>query len=336
MAPALLTSLPYELLLIIAEKLVEDDVFPSYKTECTYETSAGELDRYWRISHQLEENLSAMRDEGIYRPDNGASLARLAKAGNRRLSEACYEAFYRMPISGRGIIKIWDTLECFNSAYQNKIEHLKTLRGYKASLELNLARRKGPCIDATSNNFAKAVSLKLQNLRSLDIKYIGFPHLPQLVEAHFYKCIFLYPSQKDIFKHMPSLKVLVNEGSYFMDVEGAEAALRDSEYDGLPNLAATVETIEFTVGMEDPDIEAAFKEDSVEGLLDLITLMEESCQREWRKVRLIDITMLTVCYGCASLTWPGVDKSDFLAECLQLIEDAKKRFQREPGIKLLI
>ncbi|KXH62407.1 hypothetical protein CSAL01_00570 [Colletotrichum salicis] len=60
-----------------------------------------------------------------------------------------------------------------------------------------------------------------------------------------------------------------------------------SGYDGLTNLAATVETIEFTVGMEDSNIEAAFKEDSVEELLDVITLMEESCQREGERFGLL-------------------------------------------------
>ncbi|KAK7457719.1 hypothetical protein Landi51_01852 [Colletotrichum acutatum] len=143
MFPATLTSLPYELLLIIAEKLVEDDLFPSYKTECTYETSTQQQDRYWRISHQFGNSYPLEHDEMPYTPDNGAGLVSLAKAGNRRLSGACYEVLYKNPISGRGFLGFWDTLECINPTYQNEMQHLKMFKSHNDGLEWDCMLRKG-------------------------------------------------------------------------------------------------------------------------------------------------------------------------------------------------
>ncbi|KAK1486224.1 hypothetical protein CTAM01_12275 [Colletotrichum tamarilloi] len=193
MVPVTLNSLPYELLLIVAEKLVEDELSPSYKTECTYETSTQQLDRYWRISHQLGNRYPIEHEQMPFIPDNGAALVSLAKAGNRRLLGACYEVLYKNPISGRGFLAFGDTLEYINLACQNEMQHLKMLESPNDGLEWDRMLRKGLFAyeDVTCSDFAKAILLKLQGLKSLNISCYSFPYLLSLVEAHFYHCELL-------------------------------------------------------------------------------------------------------------------------------------------------
>ncbi|KAK1716838.1 uncharacterized protein BDZ83DRAFT_655383 [Colletotrichum acutatum] len=220
----------------------------------------------------------------------------------------------------------------------------------------------------------------------------SFPHLPSLVEAHFYHCEL---PENEIFERRPSLKVLVIDNDYCLEDEDTEVCdvnpLADTvetcgwlveepapfyyplrqfrrvkhlkvdlihdlfgalpyeiipSYDGLPNLAATVETIEFTsritsrVTGGDPNAHALYYRNwqkSMEELRYTINMMEECCRKEWRKVRLIDISMLALSYRRERSGYDVRPTRDSIkAEGLQLLECAKRRFQQELGIELLI
>lgn len=211
----------------------------------------------------------------------------------------------------------------------------------------------------------------------------NFPHLPQLIEAHFYHCEL---PQKNIFERMPSLKVLAIDNTYCTEDKDTEVCnvrpladtvetcawlVKESAYyyyplrqfrrvkhlkvelirdlfgavkheiipscDGFPNLAATVETIEFTVGIDANALYHINGQESVEELRDALNMMEECCRKEWRKVRLIDISILALSYHCEPLDWHRKPEwCSIMIACSRLIGCVKKRFQRELGIELLI
>ncbi|KXH36420.1 hypothetical protein CSIM01_04935 [Colletotrichum simmondsii] len=145
--------------------------------------------------------------------------------------------------------------------------------------------------------------------------------------AHYY-----YPLRQ--LRRVKHLKVQL-----IQDLFGALEYEIIPSYDGFANLAATVETIEFTVGINPDTLNhtCVNEQDSLEELQYTIDKMEECCRKDWRKVRLVDIRMLALLYLRQPSIWYRTSsRYSIMAKAIRLIKCAKKRFQQELGIELLI
>ncbi|KAK1459905.1 hypothetical protein CMEL01_02904 [Colletotrichum melonis] len=138
-----------------------------------------------------------------------------------------------------------------------------------------------------------------------------------LVEGPAY--CYNYPLRQ--FRRLKHLKV-----NLIRDLFGALRYKELPSYDGFPNLAATVEAIEFTSRITSSALYYWNWQKSMEELRYTMNMMGECCRKEWRKVPLIGISMLALSYRRECSGYDG----------LQLLECVKRRFQQELCTELLI